>query len=436
MEDGQFVTKIAAPEERQQHPSADNAFAQIKSGYTDKKLTSTLKLSKSRSVTSSPNLATGKSTEGNKRPRSPSGLSWDPKVQSIKNFLQTKHSFSNHGNEHAGEKSPAEGNQDTTFSQPCLNMVKPSSLKYHDNSLSKVLSVNKQSKQLSFGLKRSQNRPLNTSLDLSVREILSQLQDCDNLPPEEKQRTIGNSDKDQSMSVLNISGDSQEESQTEEMRKEVRSLLQQQGVEMTDDQLPKVVDMNLVVKMFTQINTKMTKMDQKLKNLTKENTAKEIEILTDAQLKMDQEVQKMQTQLHESKVRNTILTGTISRMNQVMSEMQSRVERIEANIARRIITISGFYASSKKDIRIKQLHDFFHEHMMIDVSIEDATLSGEAAPPQIIVTLSAADDKTKIYEAVHRVKDYVNKDGKKLYFMDFNPPAVQEIKKGKVKLSD
>ena len=129
------------------------------------------------------------------------------------------------------------------------------------------------------------------------------------------------------------------------------------------------------------------------------------------------------------KTRTNILTGAVSKMNLVIDELTTKMERFEVSAARRMMTLSGFYLSPKKKIRSEQLLDFFREQMKIEIELEDSFLIGEAEPKLVIITLGSVADKRRIYANVHNIKDMVNKDGKKLFFRDYYPAAAQEYRR-------
>ena len=219
------------------------------------------------------------------------------------------------------------------------------------------------------------------------------------------------------------------ETNTEETESIIMKVVSGQISEAEKGSVPEVVDIRLVTKMFKEIKVDMSRIETKLNKVDPAGTDQKLTILTQAQTQTNEEIRELNSQMNEYKMRTTILTGAVSKMAMVMSEMQTKIDRLENSNSKRMMVINGLYVSQKKNIRMGQLQQLFREEMMIDIALEDSYLIGENAPPSVVVTLAKAEDKYTIFNNIYMIKDMVNKDGNKIFFKDFTPAGSQEFKK-------
>ena len=191
--------------------------------------------------------------------------------------------------------------------------------------------------------------------------------------------------------------------------------------------IPEVIDLKVVVKMFTELKTKIGSLEKKMESQQK--ITEQVKQCTSAQQSVNNEIADLKMQVDEYKTRTNVLTGALGRVTQISQELQSRMDRVEAANAKRMMVISGFYASKKKHIRRSQLLTFLSEEMCVDAEIEDSYITGDNNPPNIVVTLGSVENKANIYENIYRIKDIVNSEGKGIFFRDFVPSSTQEYKR-------
>ena len=129
------------------------------------------------------------------------------------------------------------------------------------------------------------------------------------------------------------------------------------------------------------------------------------------------------------KNKTKILAGTSVKMSDMIQELQQKVERLELSNAKKMFTLSSFPCSDKKRIYKRQLEAFISEEMGLEVDIEDIYKMGSKKPELLVVTVSSSDVKKKIFANIYKIKDLVNKDGKKFFFRSFTPSATMERRK-------
>ena len=189
--------------------------------------------------------------------------------------------------------------------------------------------------------------------------------------------------------------------------------------------LPQAMDTLAVMKMFAEMReemkvamSKINAMEAEKKTLEHQNIGQ----ITDKQEQLKREVDSL-------KRRNMLLNGQICRLSQTMSEMREKMEKMEINSSKKMVVLSGFYASSKKYICLKQLDNFFEKQMRIDVFVDDVFQMGDFSPPNLVITFQSQEDKRLLFKHIGRIKKLRNKDNKPMYFKDFLPAEVNERKR-------
>ena len=192
---------------------------------------------------------------------------------------------------------------------------------------------------------------------------------------------------------------------------------------------PGIMDLNTVVKMFTELKMEMSGVNKKLAAIEQRDSTASIEALTSAQQNTNSEVLKLKNELEVVKVKNTVMNCNISRLTQVVDELQEKIDRIEVDKCKRMTILSGFYAEDRKDDMLQQINDFLQAELGTNVTAEDAYKMGQGKPANIVITLSSVNEKRKIYENSYKLEEFTNADGKHLKFRDFFTQASLEKRK-------
>ena len=206
----------------------------------------------------------------------------------------------------------------------------------------------------------------------------------------------------------------------------------------TDTFVDNTMDVRTVMKMFetlkADLKTELGEMKADIQALTttgqaseegKAKTQKIVTAIDDYEKKLAANEVKWKNQ----EIRNTVQEGAIGRLNCIVTELQTKIERMEIQNAKKMLIISGFYASEKRNVCRQQLEYFFSHDMGVDIEIEELYFSGSFTPPNIIITLQSQAEKRMIYRNIGKIKTFVNRDGRKIIFKDFLLAAEHEKRK-------
>ena len=106
---------------------------------------------------------------------------------------------------------------------------------------------------------------------------------------------------------------------------------------------------------------------------------------------------------------------------------------IDKNAAKKMVVLSGMYASQKRGIARQQLNKFFEDVMGVQIRIEDHYMIGNNLPKDIVIICATITEKKQIFQHIESIKHLVNKDGNKYIFRDFLTAKQQQFKrKGQV----
>ena len=192
--------------------------------------------------------------------------------------------------------------------------------------------------------------------------------------------------------------------------------------------MPNSMDLKTVITMFNDLKCKFTGVEEQIKKI---NDQQKVAITSVAaeQKEINTSIQGLQDEVRMYKVKTEILTGSVDRLTQVVKELQTKMEMIEIGKAKRMMILSGFFASKNKAICIEQLYGFFRQEMCCNPSIEDVSFMGDFTPCNLIITFQTVEQKKEIFQNIFRVKDLVNQAKKKYIFKDYYTPSSFEQQK-------
>ena len=159
----------------------------------------------------------------------------------------------------------------------------------------------------------------------------------------EKPRLLGSVINDAIESVLSI----------KESESEMESDLASEGAEGGRQfGNPNVIDVRAIVSML-------------------ENMKLEVKTAVREEIRTDTGISEMQRKLHLVEFKEEAIIGTVSKMQQVMQDMQEKIEVLEVNNAKRMLILTGFETNPKKKFARQQLSAFLSEEVGVQVSLED-----------------------------------------------------------------
>ena len=183
-----------------------------------------------------------------------------------------------------------------------------------------------------------------------------------------------------------------------------------------------VMDVKLVMQMFRELKEEMNK----LSIHEGESRVKEVEAQQDAN---NNALYPMQVQLSEYKLKTEILTGIIMNMNDTITDMDKRIDKIELNNMKKSMVVSGFNTQRSKKKCIEELLHFFAEEMGITPSIEDVFFLTQEKTNPMVVTFTKFSDKLLVYKNTEKIKDLVNEEDKPFFYTDYLPAEMSERKR-------
>ena len=126
---------------------------------------------------------------------------------------------------------------------------------------------------------------------------------------------------------------------------------------------------------------------------------------------------KVKTDLKTCRLQLTEAIGAVSRQDQIIGECKERIEVLQSKLDRKELRISGI-KETKDEKCTDVVKSFFKKYLGIDVDIEDAFRVGSYKPRVLVVELSHARDKSKIFSNTKKLKDVVNKFDKPFRVFD------------------
>ena len=184
---------------------------------------------------------------------------------------------------------------------------------------------------------------------------------------------------------------------------------------------PKVMDLQAVMAMFREIKEDMAEI--------KKNKCKERIDKLERQHHMKQRnIKEVQEEVQSNKVKNELLSGVVKRMAVEIQELKNKIEYMETDRMKNMVTVVGFDGSQDNGICKQQVEAFLFDEMGIDISIVELFQIGEpgAKGRTIVMTLESKAAKLEVYKNAHRIKNIRNVHGGKYKFRDYLPPAANE----------
>ena len=213
---------------------------------------------------------------------------------------------------------------------------------------------------------------------------------------------------------------------------------QQSVMELNNDSNPQSVSVPILMEMFRQlrqdmkheINSSLQLQRQQLiedlkgyKRKCKEDAAKEVRKMLDEE---QDKLLPIQKDIAYWKLKADNLSEICGRMHVEIQDLTTRVENLEVNNSKRMISITGLklVGENKRD-QIDYLAVFFENNLGLTVALEDCFTIGSNKKSPICVILQTMGDKRLIMSCKKLVKD-VRGDFGKIYINDYLPPTTQE----------
>ena len=212
--------------------------------------------------------------------------------------------------------------------------------------------------------------------------------------------------------------------------------------EMDCEGAPKSITLEMVWSMFKDLKDEFIKIQNQggqVQNELKEDCIKEATQAACATVNTTLEIystdlNKVNQDLTLYKNKTEILAGVCNGLFTEVNDLTQKVEQLELNNAKRMITISGLQLpEAKKEDNIDNLQYFFEEALGLRVVVEDFYFMGDKKPKIVVVELQNTRDKRIVLKQKYSLKNYRN-GGRKVYINDYVPMTTQEKRRREQKI--
>ena len=138
---------------------------------------------------------------------------------------------------------------------------------------------------------------------------------------------------------------------------------------------------------------------------------------------------KTKADLNHYKLRNRALTNTVDRMSIELTDLKARMDNLELNNSKRLITISGLQVAGRKANVVETIEGFLAYYLNVVTNVEDWYQIGQMEPRLLVVTLQSVKEKNKVLKAKSALKNIQNKFGKPYFINDYTPLVAIEKRK-------
>ena len=137
----------------------------------------------------------------------------------------------------------------------------------------------------------------------------------------------------------------------------------------------------------------------------------------------------VKVELLESKATNNMLSGMLSHLSQIVSDVEGRVDKIELNNMRKSIVLFGLETTLNKNDCRKELVSFFKEEMSCEPNISDFFFLRRDTTSPMVIMFENLQEKSKVFNNLGRIKGLVNERDKPFFISHYLPPKMHEQKR-------
>ena len=171
----------------------------------------------------------------------------------------------------------------------------------------------------------------------------------------------------------------------------------------------------------------LNKMSTKLKeDMQKQLCSKIDREISSAMEFYNKQVEELQCQLNDQKLKQQISANVICYSNQLIEDLAARLDSVELNQAKKQAILTGLDFSDKKADRNAQITSFFEDTLEISAEIEDSYTLGTKSPKPVVITFASVLEKNRIFEVKGLLKDIENGHGAAIYLNEYLPQSINE----------
>ena len=184
-----------------------------------------------------------------------------------------------------------------------------------------------------------------------------------------------------------------------------------------------VMDVQLVVKMFHDLSTKMT--DLQTSNATKEQALKKVETRQDRDARTIRELRKEVTQY---KKKTEVLTSVVESLGNNQTEITNRLDMMELRGMKNSIVINGLRTDNKTLKCVEQVRQFISQELEEEVTITDCFKLGMGERKPVVIAVQSFMQKTMLYQAMDKYRKYCEEAevDQEVYMSDYLPAEMKE----------
>ena len=193
---------------------------------------------------------------------------------------------------------------------------------------------------------------------------------------------------------------------------------------MKDNNNPQVIDVQLVMRMFSDIKTELSEI--KGKNVSLETVSATI---GDNQNTLNVEMVELRNEVSSVKKHNAILTSVVNRLGNLCGDLQRKVDQMEMRSMRRSVVVSGIKTEDKITMCQTAVEKYLEQKLNLSeehIQIIDCFKLGQGPFKPVVITVQSVQQKSKLFQENATYNKGIKTEENKIYFNDYVPPEVKE----------
>ena len=198
-----------------------------------------------------------------------------------------------------------------------------------------------------------------------------------------------------------------------------------------EDAEPKSISLVAVMEMFRELKQQFAvgreedrkNTDKKFKEMKKrcvEQTSREVSEILEQEQK---EIDKVKAEVAFWKMKSDTMTDVCQRLCTEVEDLTTRVENLEVNNSKKMISISGLDMEKMRKFEgVLFLEKFFQDNLFLEVHVEDFFNIGTS----LIVVFQSQQHKRDTMHFKYLLKDVRNSRNQKIFINDYMPPTTNE----------
>ena len=192
------------------------------------------------------------------------------------------------------------------------------------------------------------------------------------------------------------------------------------AAKMKEAQNPRVMDVQLVMKMFREIKKDMKDMGkrQDIRERTYEQTQR-IE---------SEKMRNLQMEVGLYKRKTEVLSSVVQQLGNLVIDLERKLDNVERRSMRRALVITGLESDNRQKKYFEQVAYMLYKMFGYEGVIEDCFKLGQGETKPIVAIVDSISDKLKILQEVNKYRKYCadNNEQQKIYVSEYLPAKLKE----------